>query len=206
MKKMWIIGMGLLCLTACTTPKQMTLFAGKSESSLAPLVPVYVIDPGDVLQVEFSTITGEGAQPYNSAGTSYVVRNDSTITMPVLGRIRVAGMTTTELVNDLEKRVMGQIKQPIVRVEITNATISILGEVERPATIDAKHPIRLVEALSIVGGPTKYARLDNVLVQRNEGGMVKSYRINMTKDDLTHSPCYYLHKGDVLYIAPRLAK
>jgi len=206
MNKTFLSALLALCLMGCVSPKQLTLFTDTPESAAEPPVPVYTIDPGDEVQIVFTTLLGDGAHPYNSAGTSYVVRNDSTITIPVLGRVHVAGMTTLELSEYLQHQVAGQIKQPIVHVDITSASICVMGEVGATTRLSAKHPIRLIEVLSLVGGPSQYARLDNVLVQRREGGVLKSYRINLKQDNLSQSPCYYLVKGDLLYISPRIAK
>jgi len=196
----------VMCMVGCATPKQLTMFTGMPESVAEPQVQDYTIDPEDVLNISFSTVLGDGAQPYNSAGSRFIVRKDSTIKIPVIGSIHVVGMTTDELTNYLEARLVGQIKQPIVHVTMPEAVISVLGEVSNPSAIISSRPIRLTEVLSRVGGPTRYARLDNVLVQRCEGGVLKSYRINLKEDDLSLSPCYFLRKGDVLYIAPGTAK
>lgn len=190
-----------MLLTGCITLRQMTLFAG-AETSSAVAVPDYIIEPGDILQIEFTAVNAETVSPYNSAGLSYEVKQDGTISIPVLGQVSLVGKTTEQGRQILTDMVKNQVKDPIVHLTITNAVITILGEVHSPRSINVPHAITLTNALGSVGGLTKNARCDNVLVQRHEDGQIKNYHINLLTNDLLTSPCYYLQKGDVVYVAP----
>ncbi len=193
-------------LAGCSTPRQMTLFSGNGSSFKLPPLPVYTIEPGDVLGISFSAIDKEAVAPYNSSGTEYTVKDDGTVNMPVLGDIYLVGMSTDSAEMYLTNLVSSQVREPIVRMMINNASVTILGEVQRPARLLAIHPITLIEALGDVGGLTANARCKDVLVQRRENGQTKQYRINLLTDELLHSPCYYLQKGDVVYVAPLYAR
>lgn len=194
-----------ILLTGCTTLRQMTLFAG-AETSSAVAVPDYIIEPGDILQIEFTAVNAETVSPYNSAGLNYEVKQDGTVSIPVLGNVSLTGKTTEQGKQILTDMVKNQVKDPIVHLTITNAVITILGEVHSPRSINVPHAITLMNALGSVGGLTKNARCDNVLVQRREDGQIKNYHINLLTNDLLTSPCYYLQKGDVVYVAPLHAK
>ncbi|MCQ2347698.1 MAG: polysaccharide biosynthesis/export family protein [Paludibacteraceae bacterium] len=188
-------------LAGCTSPRQMTLFTGANSVKIAPM-PSYVIEPGDLLKITFSATNAETVVLYNSAGNDFLVRADGTITVPVLGRIAVAGKTAAEAIELLTNLMVKQVREPIVLVEFTNATVSVLGEVNHPAELSVPYPITLTEALGQVGGFTTNARCKDVLVLRNTNGSVVKYHINLLTDDLFASPCYYLQKGDVVYVAP----
>lgn len=191
-----------IILAGCTMPRQITLFSGESSQLTAVMPPEYLIEPGDVLQIEFSSINAEAISPYNSAGTKYIVREDGTVTVPILGVLTLSGKTTREAVDYLTGLVQGQVRESIVRLTITNAAVTVLGEVQRPGCLMAEQPITMTEALGSVGGLTHNAKCKDVLVQRRENGQVKQYHVNLLNNDLLTSPCYYLQKGDVVYVAP----
>lgn len=190
-----------ILLTGCTSLRQMTLFTG-AETAASVTIPDYIIEPGDLLQIEFTAVNAETVEPYNSAGLTYAVQQDGTISVPVLGKITLAGKTTEQGAQMLSEMVKNQVKNPIVHLTITNAVVTILGEVNSPRSISVPHAITLTSALGNVGGLTKNAKCDNVLVQRRENGQIKTYHVNLLTNDLLTSPCYYLQKGDVVYVAP----
>lgn len=198
-----LVAIGLL--TGCTSPRQMTLFTGAQEAAVTPILS-YVIEPGDQLNITFSAMNAETVMPYNSAGNVFLVYSDGTISLPVLGQVAVAGKSTTEVVELLTDMVRKQVYEPIVKVEIANATISVLGEVNHPAEVYVPYPITLIEALGRVGGFTTNARCKDVLILRSTNGKVVKHHINLLTDELFTSPCYYLQKGDMVYVAPLHAK
>jgi len=205
-KTIVIINLFFLCLTACVSPRQMALFSTGASSVRVGEVPLYVIESGDILKIEFTSINKEAVAPYNSAGILYTVKDDGTIDVPIIGEIKMEGLNTEQAVDTLTKKVSDQVINPIVRLSITNAYITILGEVKSPSYLSAPQPITLPDALGKVGGLTQNARCKDVLVQRHVNGEVKQYHINLLTDELFTSPCYYLQKGDVVNIAPLHAK
>lgn len=196
----------ILILTGCSSPRQMTLFNSNISTTNLPRIPQYVIEPGDILQIAFSATNPAAVAPFNSAGTDYLVREDSTIAMPVYGDIHVGGMTEDSLAAMLTRYVKQQVKEPIVQVQIKSAVVTILGEVSHPSCVSAVHPITLLEAIGRTGGFTANANCKNVLIQRKENGQLHPYRVNLLNSELMSSSCYYLHKGDVVYVAPLRAK
>jgi len=189
-------------LTGCTSPRQMTLFSSKSATATAPRAKLFVIEPNDRLSLVFTAINAEAVALFNSAGTSYLVRDDGTIDIPILGRVQIAGKNTEEATKYLEDLVRGQVKDPIVQITITNASVTILGEVAHPTRINISEPIALPHVIGMVGGFTTNARLKDIQVLRSENGTLKQYHINLLTDELFSSPCYYLQKGDVVDVLP----
>lgn len=207
MRKSFYIALVLwsILLTGCTTLRQMTLFTG-ADSSAVVTIPDYIIEPGDLLQIEFTAVNAETVTPYNSAGLTYTVQKDGNVSIPVLGKVALAGKTTEQGEQMLTDMIKNQVKDPIIHLTVTNAVVTILGEVNSPRSINVPHAITLTNALGNVGGVTKNARCDNVLVQRRENGQIKTYHVNLLTNDLLTSPCYYLQKGDVVYVAPLHAR
>lgn len=101
---------------------------------------------------------------------SYLVDPEGNIEFPVLGRLKVAGLTRTELTNVLESKIAAYVTDPIVNVRIRNYKVSVLGEVTRPGSFTIPDErITLLEALAQAGDMTIYGRRDNVLVIRETG-------------------------------------
>lgn len=143
---------------------------------------------------------------YNEGIAGFTVSAEGTIDYPLLGVIKVEGMTRNELAAFIKGEIMGKglIKDPIVTVEFLNVGVSVLGEVTRPGRYDLNTDlITIVEALSLAGDLTIQGRRENVTVIRKEGDKVQTYLVDLTNtNDMLNSPAYYLKQGDVVYVEP----
>jgi len=137
----------------------------------------------------------------------YLVTKDGDIDFPVLGRLKVTGLTTKQLKEQLKTKLDKYLSEPIVNVRLLNYRITVLGEVARPASysIPGEH-ITIVEALGMAGDLTIYGRRENVLLVREENGQRKFIRLNLNSSNLFQSPYYYLKQNDALYIEPKNSK
>jgi len=196
-------GIFTLFLTGCaTSARQMTLFAVDGREYALPASPAFVLEKGDMLQIHFSALDMDAVEPYNSAGKEFVVEKDGTVRLPVLGSVELAGKTEQEAVAVLTEAVRGQLKEPVVKLNITNASVTMLGELRVSQRLQLTQPVSILEAVGMAGGFTANARRDNVMVQRREGDKIILHRINLLTDDVFASPCFYLQKGDVVYVSP----
>ena len=192
-------------LTGCAVDK-MTLFSASASGSgtySVPDAPRFVLEPDDVVSIVFYGNDQETVTPFNASDTNYVVARDGSVTLPVLGRRQLAGMSETEAEQELQKAAAQHLRNPMARAHIRNARITVLGEVRRPGTFTVNKPVTLLAALGLAGDMLPSAKRDNVLVQRQADGKVTQYRVNLLTDELFSSPCYYLQKGDVVYVSPR---
>ncbi|MDQ6471025.1 polysaccharide biosynthesis/export family protein [Flavobacterium sp. LHD-80] len=179
------------------------------------------IQPDDLLMILVSADDPEVAIPFNLRTYSttnnnrldvtrgqetvqlYLVDENGYIEFPVLGKLKVAGLTRTEVLKLLQEKISVYIKNPIINLRIMNFKISLQGEVNLPGTYPiASERVTLIEALSMAKDLTIYGRRDNILVIREVNG-VKSYnRVDITKSDFINSPFYYLAQNDVIYVEP----
>ena len=137
---------------------------------------------------------------------AYTVSADGTIDFPVLGRLKLEGMTRSEVSAFIKGEIMGRglIKDPIVTVEFLNVGVSVLGEVNKAGRFDLNADvITVVEALSLAGDMTIQGKRDNVKVLRQDGDKAQVFVVDIsdTKKMLA-SPAYYLKQGDVVYVEP----
>lgn len=144
--------------------------------------------------------------PFNSGIACYTVSPEGTIDFPILGQLKVEGMTRSELAAFIKGEIMGKgyIKDPVVTVEFINTGFSMLGEITHPGRYDLNTDVlTLVEAISIAGDLSIQGRRDNIKVYRKEGDKVHAYEVDLTDmQNLTQSPAYYLQQGDVVYVEP----
>ncbi len=179
------------------------------------------IQPDDLLMIIVSADDPETAIPFNltnisvpSAGSvnaaqgqltmqSYLVDAGGTIDFPVLGKLKVGGLSRSELMQLLESKISKYIKNPIINIRVTNFKISVQGEVTMPGTYSVSSDrITLIEALSMAKDLTIYGKRDNILIIREINGLKSYNRVDITKADFIHSPFYYLAQNDVVYVEP----
>ena len=137
---------------------------------------------------------------------TFTVSADGTIDYPILGIIKVQGMTRNELAAYIKGQIVGRglIKDPVVTVEFLNVGVSILGEVNRPGRYDLNTDIlTILEAISLAGDLTIQGQRENVTVLRRNGNEYETIKVDLTNtDNMLKSPAYYLKQGDVVYIEP----
>ena len=179
------------------------------------------IEPEDELLISVTSILPEMALPYNlpmvnpATATngfipvstphqaSYFVSPQGDITMPVLGKIHVAGMTTDELAQKLTTRIAQDIDDPTVTVALVNFKINVAGEVTLPGqyNVDAKR-ISILDALSKAGDLTPYGDRSRVMLVREENGKRVAHILDLTSSETLSSPYFFLKQNDYIYVSP----
>lgn len=226
---------GILLMTGCGTPKKVAYFQDLTEATIQlPANREIKIQPNDKLNIIVKTMDpalsalfnmpaisdrlGEGSVlPHGSSSLNnsttnanglvkYTVSPTGMIDFPVLGEIKVAGMTRSELSGFIKGELMGRnlAKDPVVTVEFVNMGISMLGEVKNPGLYDINQDqINILEAISMAGDLTLQGQRENVAVLREIDGELKTYRVDITNfKELAQSPVYFLKQGDIIYVEP----
>ena len=139
--------------------------------------------------------------------SSYIIKADGSIDFPVLGTVQAAGKTRDELSAYIKSELINRnlVNDPVVTVEFINLRFSVMGEVRSPGTyLITRDHITLLDALSMAGDLTIDGKRDNVLVLRpNASGKLTAYNVDMRSfADVQHSPAYYIHQNDYIYVEP----
>lgn len=141
---------------------------------------------------------------------NYLVTNEGTIQFPVLGTLKVGGMTVNEVENMITSRIEGTYlkTRPVVTVRLSNYKISVLGEVNAPGTYTvSSEKVSVYEALSLAKDLTIHGCRDNVkLVREDANGKKSIHELNLNDANLIQSPYFYLQQNDVLYVTPNKVK
>lgn len=207
-----------LMVSSCVPRERIVYFQGDLES-LEELSSRYTakIQADDLLTI---TVYGRNAEAttifnqesnINTSGEgkrqTYLVDSDGYIDYPVLGRIKLGGLTRNEAIQYMKGMLSSQVIDPGVSIQITNYKITVLGEVSKPGSFTLPNErITILEALGMAGDLTIHGVRDNVLVVREENGQQEFHRIDLTSNDLFSSPVYYLAQNDVIYVEPNKAK
>ena len=210
-------------LSSCASKKDIILFQDIQESTQNKVTyTLPKIQINDILDVKISTLNPETAIPYNAISSlnavptielmklqGHLVSAEGKINFPVLGSITVSGKTTA----DLEKEIVlvlennGHLKNPTVNVRILNAKVTVLGEVKMPGTYSyTEQSISLPQALGYAGDVTIEANRKEVILIREEDGVRKYHKIDLTKSDWFNSPYYTIKQNDIVYVYPNNVK
>ena len=214
-----------LLLAACTSYKNVPYLQNpEAVNDLEGTLPLYdaKIMPKDLLSITVNTTDPKAATPFNLTVQSaisqannslttqpslqqYLVNNRGEIDFPVLGRLKISGLTKNECEALIREKLIPYLKEtPIVNVRMVNYKISVLGEVKSPGTFTVSNEkVNVLEALAMAGDMTVYGVRDNVkLVRENANGERIIQTLNLNDANLIRSPYFYLQQNDILYVSP----
>lgn len=155
-----------------------------------------------------SMITGTMTQQLDLAlRPTYTVDDQGAITLPMLGKVQIAGMTRLEAIDKIRTELSRYIKDPGVNINFNNFRVSVLGEVSKPGSfILQTERVSVLEALSMAGDMTIRGVRENVLLIREVDGQKSMHRLDLTQQNTLNSPYYYLAQNDVIYVEPNNAQ
>lgn len=207
--------LGLFFLSSCSSRKQVIYFNDITSDSQDKIVlSVGQIQPNDILSVIVSSSSSELASIYNlnkdqNQNTSnfpgYLVNLEGYISIPIIGRLAVQGLTLVELENMIVKKLIegNHLTEPIVTTRLMNAKFTVLGEVAKPGTYNfSEQNISLLQALGYAGDLTINGKRENILLIREENNVKTYITIDMTSKKWFSSPNYYVKPNDVIYVTP----
>ncbi len=131
----------------------------------------------------------------------YLVDPSGQIEMPLIGKVKVGGLTLEQAGDTIKAKLLNFLKEPTVNVRYLNHKFTVIGEVNRPAVFNLLDDhTSLPEALGMAGDLTIYGMRKNVMLIRTEKDKREVVRIDLTSRDFFNSPYYYLRNNDVIYI------
>lgn len=216
----------LIALTGCKTATENNLSyfrnLGDSPSGVMPQGMGYDVKviPEDELEIVVSSVAPEATAMFNLPQSNtaergnlstqssprlhtYIVDKQGDIIMPVLGKLNVAGKTTSEIEEMIKTRVSATVKDPFVRVELMGFYVNVMGEVKNPHRVRVESQrFTLLDALSAAGDLTEFGERGKVLVIREENGKQTYHRMNLADSNIFSSPYFYMRQNDVVYVEP----
>ncbi len=232
MKKIYIVPIIfiLLAFIGCSSQKQIPYFSGVNSNSADSINKSFYkahearICAGDMLSITVSGMDPAAVAPFNlplvsyatpgsdqiyAAPTlqSYLVDINGNINFPVVGTIKLVGLTKSEAIKEINSTLSPYLKNAIVTIQFINYKITVLGEVLRPGQYAVNNErVTILDALGMAGDMTIYGKRNNVLITRENDGKLEFVRLNLNTDEVFKSPYFYLQQNDVVYVEPNNVK
>lgn len=223
---------GLLLLNSCMTSKKV-VYVKDMEADIAQQIkgtPLLRVQKNDRLSIIVNSKNPELVLPFNSAsgsypvgdkgeitslpstsstGQTYLVDQQGEITFPLLGNLKIEGLSVEDVKNLVQDQLIAKkiVNDPIVRVEILNVRITVMGAVKSEMLINVPDGrMTILEAITKAGGLTPNALPDRVTVIREGNGERVRIVNNIESKKIFDSPAYYLQQNDIVYVEPRSAE
>jgi polysaccharide export outer membrane protein len=207
----------LFSVSSCVTNKDLEYFRTSKDVSKVKLnTNEYRLQVGDLISVQISTVTEQQHDFFNKEQNSnsqlmmqnpylygYLVKDGGFLDLPSLGKIKAEGFTLRELENIIRQISVSYFDQPIVKLNIINFEVSVLGAVNNPGIHKVVNPeANVLYALSLASDMTEFGNRKKVKIIRNDNEVNRVFYIDLTDVKTLNNPNFILHPNDVIYVAP----
>ncbi|OWW27013.1 hypothetical protein B4Q04_04870 [Zobellia sp. OII3] len=206
-----------LSLTSCYTSKGVNYLQSSDEEMTIRLRPTeYGVQPNDVLSVKVQSRDPDQVMYFNNSMVEnknlqanpaslflngYTVDKEGTITLAVVGKVKVQDLTVEEIRDMVQSEIDKYLLNAVVSVKLTSFKISVLGDVKNPGTTYIYNTqATIFEALSAAGDLNISGKRKNVKLIRQQGDKSIVVNLDLTSPSIIRSPYYFMHPNDVLYI------
>jgi polysaccharide export outer membrane protein len=210
----------VLTFSSCITNHDLEYIRSNKEIKKAKAnVQEYRLQMGDLISVQIST-TEQQHDFFNKENTAnsqlmiqnpylygYIIKEDGNLELPSFGVVKAAGFTLRELENVIKNISTSYFESPVVKLNIINFEITVLGEVNKPGTFKIVDPeVNILYALSLSGDITQFGNRKKVKVIRNENELNRVFYVDLTKKGLLNNADFMLQPHDIIYVAPMQKK
>jgi polysaccharide export outer membrane protein len=224
MKPTIIILTFCILFASCTQYKRFTYLqptASEKDSLYAKKLTPYKLQPSDNLYIKVTSplskttqemfnadISNSSSSLFGSQGGSlyiigYVVNQEGYITLPVLGKMHVAGNTIDEVKVKLEESLAKMTSDAQVDIKLLSFKISLIGEVKSPGMYTIFNDrATILDVLAMAGDITYNGNRKKILVLRSFISGTQTIKIDLTKRSILDSEKFYLQPNDIIYVEP----
>ena len=217
--KLYSLLLLITSLVSCSSFKKTQYFQDAKLNHLSEITNFnpLTVQKQDLLAINITSLNPEASAIFNTnlarmngnnfdynpinPITGYLVDQNGNVQLPLIGAIKVDGLTTTQVQAAILKLVSPMLKEPTITVRIMNFKITVLGDVGHPGVFQiVNERVTFTEALGLAGDLNITAIRKNVLLIREVDGRRQTMALDLTSDELLNSPYYYLKNNDVLYV------
>jgi len=192
-----ILALGGLAITGCQSDSiEFDSDSGLTAGVRASLYSTNELHEGDVVNITFQYAT--------NFNTLQKITLDGQLNLDMVGPVRAAGKSETELQQELSRLYRPLAKDDVITVKLVSSTASVYvsGAVLRPGMVEMDRPLTVIEAVMGAGGfDNSRAKLSDVTVLRIEQGREHAYHVNLKRvlagNDETP---FYLKPFDIIYV------
>jgi len=220
-----IFTLTLIVVTSCTSQQKLAYLNNLpetgSQETFTMAVPDYKIQSRDVLYITVKAMTPDGSindflTSSRNIGASYITQGESggylygydvnpegNIVLPVIGPVKVEGLTLEEARKLIQESVDKVFKNSTVECKLLSFKFTVIGEVRAPgAYINYNNSLTVLEAIGRAGGIDDYGNRNNVLVIRPVYKGTQTIRLNLQDKNILSSEAYFLLPNDVVIVEP----
>lgn len=223
-----------LFITSCISNKRINYLQnikGNEPIALDEFIPYaevdyeYVLQPFDIIDIDFASPNEELLRAFEYQGATaarggragggggamdifyfsgYSLDKDGFVRMPVLGQIKLSGLTEEMARDKVQAAINVYFKEDVeVRLRIGGIRFTTLGEFQSvgPKVI-LKNRATIFDAISMAGESSILARKNELFLIRQYDGGMKIHQINLNDRQLLASPYYFIQPNDILYLQP----
>lgn len=216
LKIMFFLAMSVFMVSSCVSTRNVRYLQdmqelgevdvdGKFEAKISPSdeLRIYVLPNGDKEQrelIEPFNIYGGNNTNNMRQGLGYLVDVEGNIQYPVLGKMKVAGLTCRNLRDTIEYRLKneGYLTDPLVDVRITNFKIFFLGSNGGKAINIDNERCTFLEALSLAGDLNLYTKRSKIGVVREKDGKMVIHYMDPRSSDIFNDEFFLLQQNDII--------
>ena len=211
----------IVLVASCASKKDVYYFQDIDRTAAENSFKFLNIQPGDILDIQIKALNPESVLVFQRQATlglqqqqvqiraidGYLVGEDGSINLPIVGAIDTTNQSTQTLAQIIQEALKPYINNPTVNIRLLNFRISVLGEVNNPGTFTVlEERLSLPQALGLAGDLTINGDRNHLLLIRNEAGKKTNQVIDLTKTDFLQSPFYFLKQNDIIYVRPNSAR
>ena len=224
MNKIFPIVALILMLASCSTQEELSylnnLDEAGGEDHFTMEIPYYKVQARDILYISAKTQTPDGrleelladktapgGSYFQSESSQYImgysVDPSGNVTVPLLGKTAVEGMTIYEIRDLMQAKVDSIFRHAYVEVRLLSFKFTVIGEVRAPGSyVNYNDQLTVLEGIGRAGGVTETGAKERVLVIRPTGNTTTTFQINLQDKNLLASPAYFLSPNDVIIVQP----
>lgn len=134
----------------------------------------------------------------------YLVRKSGFVELPIVGEVKVAGLSIAQCEDTLESYFSKEYQEPFVQVKITNQRVIVFPGNGADAKVVPlmNNNTTLMEAIAQAGGITERGKARSVKVMRREGDVRKVYKIDLSTIEGLPYADMIVQGNDYIYVEP----
>jgi len=203
--------------SSCITTRDLEYIRSSKEvQELKSNLQDYRLQQGDLLSIQISTTTEQQHDFFNKENTAnsqlmiknpylygYVIKKDGNIDLPSFGTVRASGFTLRELESVIKNIADSYFENPVVKLNIINFEVTVLGEVNNPGTFTIVNPsVNILYALSLSGDITQFGNRKKIKVIRNDNKFNRVFYVDLSRVSVLNDTDFMLQPHDIIYVAP----
>lgn len=158
---------------------------------------LYTVNPGDILEI--SVWNEEALQK------ELRVLSDGSVSFPLAGNLSVVGKSIPQIQTALKEKLAEFVADPVVTVSVKATEgnlIYVIGQVKTPGQFIMYQPLDVMQALSLAGGLTAFAKANSIKILRHHGDKSEAIEFEYGEvesgDKLENN--HLLQSGDVVVV------